>query len=120
MSQKADVKEAWEAAVVHLIAEQEAIPADQLARFMRRDLGTTESILDHLEKAGIVETAVGPDGGPPWAWLTESAASLAGTGFGYVGQPEGRASQLRTANEARLFAREMFPAGEWLSARVLQ
>ena len=73
--------EPWEFELLRLIAEQGAIPFDQLARFLGADAGQAESVVKHLTEVGYADYGRFLHDEPHWAWLSCRGARLSGTGF---------------------------------------
>lgn len=110
----------WEARLVRLIAEQTAIPIDQFARFIGRDLAYARRAAAHLETAGFVCRGFGPVDEGFWLWATAPAARMAEAGLKYTVPATLTLPELRCLNEARLFAQKRSPKGRWWSKRMLR
>lgn len=110
----------WEARLVRLITEQTAIPIDQFARFIGRDLNYARRAAMHLEKAGFVCRALGPVDEGFWLWATAPAIRMAEAGLKFAVPATVTLPELRCLNEARLFAQKRSPDGRWWSKRMLR
>jgi hypothetical protein len=109
----------WEVELLALIAEQQAIPFDQLARFL--DCGEAEAaqVAMYLVHCGYAEYGRLLVGEPPWVWLTNGGSRRSRTGFAKYGLRVGAMPRMRAVNETRLFLAARVPEGEWTSYRAL-
>lgn len=112
--------EPWQVKVLRLIAEQEAIPVDQLARFLDRGMAVAQGIANRLDGAGLVRQGLGPVGEKPWLWVSAVGARLAETGIDYRVPDLLQAQRMRLFNEARLAVQSQDSTGKWLSRAVLR
>ncbi len=109
--------EPWEFELLRLLAEQGAIPLDQLARFLERDEHQATSVVKHLAKVGYADYGRFLHDEPRWAWLSGRGARLSGTGFA-PGRPKvGAMARMRAVNEVRLHIARRAPEARWIAAR---
>lgn len=111
------VPEPWEFELLRLIAEQGAIPFDQLARFLGGEQRQAASVVKHLTKVGYADYGRFLHDEPHWAWLTGRGARLSGTGF-MPGRPKvGAMARMRAVNEVRLHIAARAPEARWICSR---
>ena len=109
--------EPWEFELLRLLAEQGAMPFDQLARFLDADGRQAASVVKHLTKVGYADYGRFLHDEPHWAWLTHRGARLSGTGF-MPGRPKvGAMARMRAVNEVRLHIARRAPEARWISGR---
>jgi hypothetical protein len=111
--------EPWEFELLRLIAEQGAIPFDQLARFLGADAGQAESVVKHLTEVGYVDYGRFLHDEPHWAWLSCRGARLSGTGFRPNRPRVGAMARMRAVNEVRLHISSRAPEARWICHRSL-
>lgn len=111
--------EPWQADVLRLLSEQEAMPMDQFARFLKRDSRSAKAVAEHLREAGLIEEGIGPVDEGSWVWPTKHGARLCETGLKAVVPSLLTLVLLRQRNEARLFVEGLYPEGRWVSRRML-
>jgi transposase InsO family protein len=73
--------EPWEFELLRLIAEQQAIPLDQLARFIGCEQAQAARVAKHLFKSSFADYGRILHGEPHWVWLSGRGVRLSGTGF---------------------------------------
>ncbi len=105
-----------EMTVLRLLAEQVAIPLDQLARFVDFEAGRVAA---DLEEIGCVKQGSFRAGEAPWLWLTNRGARLSGTGFPAYTPSLRWLTHRRALNEVRLLCTELAPEGRWICEREL-
>jgi len=111
--------EPWAVEALALIAEQQAIPFDQMARFLRCEEADAAQIAIHLSDSGYAECARLLVGEPPWIWLTAAGTKGSGTGFSKYLLRVAAMPRMRAVNEVRLFLARRLPQGRWISHRAL-
>ncbi len=109
----------WEHRVLRLIAEQYALPFDQLARFLACDRGQAARVAKHLTKAGYADYGRFLYDEPHWLWLTARGARLSGTDFAAVKPKVGAMDRIRAVNEVRLHIAARAPEAQWISGRSI-
>ncbi len=109
--------EPWEFELLRLIAEQGAIPFDQLARFLGCEEAPAARVAKHLFKAGFADYGRFLYDEPPWVWLSGRGMRLSGTGFTYLRPRVGAMARMRAVNEIRLHIAARAPKARWLCAR---
>ncbi len=111
--------EPWEFELLRLIAEQGAIPFDQLARFLGGDQRQAANVAKHLTKAGYTDYGRFLHDEPHWVWLTSRGINLSGTGF-KIGRPKvGAMARTRAVNEIRLHIARRAPEARWICGRTI-
>ena len=116
-----------EVCVLRLLAEQGAIPLDQLARFLKRDGEAVEGVegeaveevMSEFAERGLVRRGSPLVDEPDWVWLTPLGARLSGTGLSAPRPKVGSLPRLRAINEVRLRMPRPLSRG-WTSGRVLR
>lgn len=111
------VLEPWEFELLRLLAEQHAIPFDQLARFLECDEGQTERVVKHLTKLGCGDYGRFLANEPHWAWATWRGMRLSGMGFTAEPPRVGAMARMRAVNEVRLHISRRAPDARWISGR---
>lgn len=114
-----DQIEPWEAEILRLLSEQEAMPMDQFARFLKRDIQSARAVAEHLREAGLIAEGIGPVDEGSWVWPTNRGARLCETGLKALVPSLLTLDGLRQRNEARLFVEGLYPEGHWRSRRML-
>ena len=109
--------EPWEFELLRLIAEQQAIPFDQLARFVGCDVEQAARVAKHLFKAGFADYGRFLHDEPPWVWLSGRGVRLSGTGFGHRLPKVGAMARMRAVNEVRLHIARRAPEARWVCGR---
>lgn len=101
--------------LIRLLADQHAIPLDQLARFL--DCSTAEALaaIDAFEEAGWIERRAFLIGDAEWYWLTRRGMQLSGTGFTAYPPMVGTLRHRRAVNAVRLHLAEHAPEGTWVA-----
>lgn len=111
--------EPWEFELLRLIAEQGAIPFDQLARFLGSDERQAANMVKHLTKVGYADYGRFLHDEPHWAWLSGRGARLSGMGF-IGGRPRvGAMARMRAVNEVRLHIARRAPEAHWIGPRSI-
>jgi hypothetical protein len=93
---------AWQALALRLLAEQGAIPADQLIRFLSGAPDAPADPAQSLCEDRFVHRRRFFAGEPEWIWLTWSTASQTEPAFGGYDPRPGGLARLRVLNEIRL------------------
>ncbi len=109
--------EPWEFELLRLIAEQGAIPFDQLARFLDCDQERAARVAKHLTKVGFADYGRFLHGEPHWAWLTWRGVRLSGMGFTASPPKVGAMARMRAVNEVRLHIAKRAPEARWICGR---
>lgn len=113
--------EQWEVAVIDLLAEQGAIPEDQLARFLKCDRARAEAIAAHLLEAGFVKRAEPQEERADWIFLGTRGTRYATVDVGTLLPTLAGLPRMRALNEVRLQIFERTKGTvEWTSGRVLR
>lgn len=107
----------WEHRVLRLVAEQYALPFDQLARFLDCDTEQAARIARHLTRARYANYGRFLVEEPHWLWLTEAGARFSGTDFVSVRPKVGAMARIRAVNEVRLHIASRAPQARWISGR---
>jgi hypothetical protein len=102
-----------------LLAEQGAIPLDQLARFCDRSLEATVRALAKLEEAGQVEHRRFLVRDFPWFWPSRAGLQRSETGFAYHEPDVAGIAHRRAVNEIRLHLAAKAPRGRWVCERTV-
>lgn len=98
---------------IRLIAEQHAIPLDQLPRFLGGSLEDAVKLLQRLEEAGLVEHQRFLAGDSPWFWLTRRGARRAGVGTAAYVPKLSTLAHRRAVNDVRIYLATRAPKGRW-------
>jgi hypothetical protein len=109
--------EPWEFELLRLIAEQGAIPFDQLARFLDYSSERAAAVAKHLAKAGYADYGRFLHDEPHWVWLTGRGTRLSGTGFAFCRPKVGAMARMRAVNEIRLHIAARAPKARWICSR---
>jgi MarR family len=109
--------EPWEFELLRLLAEQQAIPFDQLARFLDCDEAQAARVAKHLFKSGFADYGRFLHDEPPWAWLSGRGVRLSGTGFHHRLPKVGAMARMRAVNEVRLYIARRAPEARWVCGR---
>ena len=109
-----------EVVVLDLIAEQGAIPVDQLSRFLEIKPDEAQKIAKELQEIGCVEIHKLIEGDEPWVWLNSHGARHSNTGFDAIGPALNRLAHTRAINETRLVIAERAPEAGWVCERALK
>jgi hypothetical protein len=109
----------WEVELLALIAEQQAIAFDQLARFLHCDEADAAQIAMYLVHCGYADYGRLLVGEPPWIWLTGAGTKRSRTRFSTYSLRVGAMPRMRAVNEVRLFLAGRVPDGKWTSYRAL-
>ena len=108
-----------EDALMVLLAEQVAIPLDQLARFLDRSLEATVRALAALEAAGYLSHRRFLVRDYPWFWPTRAGLGRSGTGFPHREPDVAGLAHRRAVNEVRLHLAAKAPRGRWVCERIV-
>lgn len=108
-----------ERTLLRLVAEQYAIPLDQLARFRSCDEREVESVAERLARAGLAEHGHLLASEPPWLWLTHEGARQSRAGYRRYEPRAGALARIRAVNEVRLHVLARAPQARWVSSRSL-
>lgn len=107
----------WEFELLRLIAEQGAIPFDQLACFLGADHRQAANVVKHLAKVGYADYGRILHEEPHWAWLTSRGARQSGMEFP-AGPPRvGAMARMRAVNDVRLHIARRAPEARWICGR---
>ncbi len=109
----------WEVELLALIAYQQAIPFDQLARFLHCEEAEAAQIAMYLVHCGYADYECLLVGEPPWIWLTAVGTKRSRTRLVKYELRVGSTPRMRAVNETRLFLASRVPKGEWISYRAL-
>jgi hypothetical protein len=109
--------EPWEFDLLRLIAEQGAIPFDQLARFLDCERAQAKRLVRHLFTSGFADYGRFLHDEPHWVWLTARGTRLSGTGFVYRRPRVGAMARMRAVNEIRLHIARRAPEARWICGR---
>jgi hypothetical protein len=109
--------ERWEYEILRLIAEQQAIPFDQLARFLDCGPEQASRVAKHLTKAAYTDYGRELTYEPHWIWLTRRGARFSGEGFEALPPPVGSMARIRAVNEVRLHIKRRAPWARWICER---
>jgi len=105
--------------LLRLIAEQYAMPIDQLGRFADVHETKAAELVDELTRLGYVEKRALLAGQPEWIWLTKRGADRSGTRFGGMRPEAGSLERIRALNEVRLQVVRRAPGARWISGRSI-
>ncbi len=111
--------EPWESDLLRLIAEQGAIPFDQLARFLGCEQEQAARIAKHLFKSGFADYGRFLHDEPHWVWLSARGVRLSGTGFQHRLPRVGAMARTRAVNEVRLHIARRAPEARWVCGRSI-
>ncbi len=111
--------EPWEFELLRLLAEQTAIPFDQLARFLDCDERQAATVVKHLTKVGYADYGRFLYDEPHWAWLTGRGTRQSGTGFWPTRPRVGAMARMRAVNEIRLHIARRAPEARWIGPRSI-
>ena len=109
--------EPWVLELLRLLAEQGAIPFDQLARFCRCEPEQATRLAKYLTRQGLTDYGRSLFAEPHWLWLTYRGARHSGTGFSPNAPRVGAIARMRALNEVRLHITERAPEARWISGR---
>lgn len=109
----------WKIQVLNLIAEQGAVPMDQLARFLTVKPAMAWKVAKDLQGIGCVEIKTLVAGDKPWIWLNSRGARQSSMELAAMKPAINRLAHTRAINEARIYV-EQSPGTEWISERVLK
>jgi transposase len=110
---------AFDVAVLDLLAEQQAIPIDQLAAYLEESEQTVEELVQFYLAAGLVRRARPVPSEPSWVWPTERGMAVSRHRLSTVSPRIGALEALRALNEVRLVVAR-HPDTRWLSGRVMR
>lgn len=109
--------ERWEFELLRLLSEQQAVPFDQLSRFIGCEAAQATRVAKHLFKSDFADYGRILHDEPHWAWLTSRGARLSGTGFASGPPKVGAMARMRAVNEVRLHIAERAPEARWICGR---
>jgi hypothetical protein len=109
--------ERWELEILRLLAEQTAVPFDQLARFLGCETEQAARIAKHLTKAGYADYGRTLMYEPHWVWLTHRGARFSGLGFKARRPTAAAMARMRAVNEIRIYIAARAPEARWISSR---
>lgn len=109
--------ERWEFHLLRLLSEQQAIPFDQLARFIGCEAEQASRVAKHLFRAGFADYGRILHDEPHWAWPTNRGGRLSGTGFASGPPKVGAMTRIRAVNEVRLQIAARAPEARWICGR---
>jgi hypothetical protein len=104
---------------LRLLAEQVAIPLDQLGRFLGLDLEHTVRLAQKLAAGGLIESKRFLVRDYPWLWLSHRGVRRAETGFPYRNPDVAGLAHRRALNEIRLHLAVRAPRGRWVCERAV-
>lgn len=111
--------QSWEFELLRLIAEQGAIPFDQLARFLDAEERQAANVVKHLTKVGYADYGRILHDEPHWTWLTGRGARLSAMGFDAWPPKVGAMARMRAVNEVRLHIARRAPEARWIGPRSI-
>lgn len=111
--------EPWEFELLRLIAEQGAIPFDQLARFLGCEDDQAARLARHLSKSGFADYGRFLHDEPHWIWLTGRGVRLSATGLHHQAPKVGAMARMRAVNEVRLHIAGRAPEARWICGRSI-
>ena len=111
--------EPWEFELLRLIVEQQAIPFDQLTRFIGCEQEQAARVAKHLFKVGFADYGRYLHDEPHWLWLTQRGARLSGTDLHHRLPKVGAMARMRAVNEVRLHVAARAPQARWVSGRSI-
>lgn len=111
--------EPWEFELLRLIAEQGAIPFDQLARFIGCEGDQAARVARHLSKSGFADYGRFLHDEPHWVWLSARGVRLSGTGLHHRLPKVGAMARMRAVNEVRLHITRRAPEARWVCGRSI-
>lgn len=105
--------------MLRFIAEQLAVPLDQLADFLGVYVCDARRVVADFEGLGWVSVRQFVVGDTSWVWLRKGGAAASGTGF--AARPPALESLFhrRAVNEVRLMLESRVPEGRWVCERQL-
>jgi DNA-binding Lrp family transcriptional regulator len=109
-----------EVVILDLLAEQGAIPMDQLARFLGRDIERVHRLTLRLFQDGFVKRSRPFSNEPDWFWVGTRGARFSTTGLSAPALRLGALPKYRAVNEVRLHLRQELPKARWISGRSLR
>lgn len=109
--------EPWELAALRLLAEQVAIPFDQLGRFLGAGDAQAIAVARHLGRLGLADYGRILHAEGPWLWLTPRGCRLSGTGFSCELPRVGALARMRAINEIRIQISARAPEARWICRR---
>lgn len=113
--------EPWEVAVIDLLAEQGAIPLDQLRRYLKCGAKRAAGIAGHLVDGGFVKRAHPEEEREDWIWLGTRGMKYATVDVGAPMPTLAGLPRMRALNEVRLQILERTKGTvEWTSGRALR
>ncbi len=111
--------EPWEFELLRLLAEQQGIPFDQLARFIGCEQEQAARVAKHLFKAGFADYGRYLHDEPHWLWLTQRGVRLSGTDLHHRLPKVGAMARMRAVNEVRLHITARAPKARWVCGRSI-
>lgn len=113
------IPEPWESELLRLLAEQGAIPVDQLGRFLGCETGRATALAKHLAKVGYADYGRFLYDEPYWVWLTGRGTRLSGLGFDCLRPKVGAMARMRAVNEVRMHIAARAPEARWICSRTV-
>jgi hypothetical protein len=105
--------DALQGRAIRLIAEQHAIPLDQLGRFLRSSQKKLAGALEPLEDAGLLISRRFLVDEPSWYWLTYRGIRLSGVGVIPYAPKLSTLRHRRAVNDVRLYVTRRAQRGHW-------
>ncbi len=109
-----------ELAILELIAEQGAVPVDQLARFRDMSEAQAVGVAERLHVEGHVHLEYPLAGEPAWLALSFRGSRALGGGLQASEVRLGALELARATNEVRLHLAERVPRAHWISHRRMR
>ncbi len=106
--------------LLRLVAEQGAVPYDQLLRFGCVGPAELAPVIEELQDDDVVRCARLLEGEQAWIWARARGARLAGLRFPGAEPGFSRLGHLRAINEVRLELGERAPQAHWICERSLR
>lgn len=105
--------------LLELLAEQGAVPFDQLVRFLGCRRSRVKDSIRGLERCGWIERRRFLAGDAEWFWPSRKGVGVAGGAHRYTVPNVRSLPHRRAINETRLFLCNRAPAGHWSSERAI-
>ena len=105
--------------ILGLIAEQGAIPLDQLAGFLDCKLDKAKQLAKHLQEEGLIRRERFFAKEPDWVWLSKRGARFSSTGLSAPKPSIGALPLMRATNDIRIWLTRRAPEVRWVSRRLL-
>lgn len=110
----------WEIGFLNLLAEQGAIPMDQVMRFLGGEKTVVKRRVSGLLRDGFIRCSRPLTAEPDWFWLSEAGAASLRSGLSAMSPRLGGLEKLRFLNEVRLCLEDRWSTVRWESWRVLR